>query len=166
MKHKVFGNNFNLGNVVHPKLLRRKAMHENLFMTYRPTEDEEYMCFNHRQYFRDKLLLWRKELVKKTELILEELKENGTRAADILDQSAQQTEMFVDFSTRERQRKLIQEIDLALTRIKDGEYGYCEITGEDIGLKRLEARPVATRCLEAQEQFERLTNERAAVISY
>ncbi len=141
-------------------------MRENLFKTYRPTEDEEYMCFNHRQYFKDKLLLWRKELVEKSELFLEELKEYGTRAADILDQSAQQTEIFVDFSTRQRQHKLIQEIDLALDRIKTGEYGYCEITGEDIGLKRLEARPVATRCLEAQEQFERLANERAAVVLY
>lgn len=137
-------------------------MHENLFKTYRPSEDEEYMCFNHRQYFKQKLLLWRKELVAKSELFLEELKEYCTRAADTLDQSAQQTEIFVDFRTRERQIKVIREIDLALDRIEAGEYGFCEITGEDIGLKRLEARPTATRCIEAQEQFEKRANERAA----
>ena len=136
-------------------------MQENLFTTYRPSEDEEYMCFNHQQYFKEKLLAWRKELVEKSELFFEELKEYRSRAADILDQSAQQTEIFVDFSTKERQSRLIQEIDLALDRLKAGEYGYCEITGDDIGLKRLEARPIATRCIEAQEQFERMVNARA-----
>lgn len=138
-------------------------MQENLFKTYRPSEDEEYMCLNHHRYFKEKLLVWRKELVAKSELFLEELKENQSRAADILDQSAQQTEIFVDFSTRERQNKLIHEIDLALDRIEAGEYGYCEITGDDIGIKRLEARPVATRCIEAQEQFEQFANGRAGI---
>jgi DnaK suppressor protein len=136
-------------------------MHENLYNTYSPSEDEEYMCFNHRQYFKEKLLIWRKELVAKSELFFEELKEYDIRTADILDQSAQQTEFFTDFSTKERQCKLLQEIDLALDRIDAGEYGYCEITGEEIGVKRLEARPTATRCIEAQEQFERLANSRA-----
>jgi DnaK suppressor protein len=136
-------------------------MHENLYNTYSPSEDEEYMCFNHRQYFKEKLLIWRKELVAKSELFFEELKEYDIRTADILDQSAQQTEFFTDFSTKERQCKLLQEIDLALDRIEAGEYGYCEITGEEIGVKRLEARPTATRCIEAQEQFERLANSRA-----
>jgi DnaK suppressor protein len=136
-------------------------MHENLYNTYSPSEDEEYMCFNHRQYFKEKLLIRRKELAAKSELFFEELKAYDIRAADILDQSAQQTEFFTDFSTKERQCKLLQEIDLALDRIDAGEYGYCEITGEEIGLKRLEARPTATRCIEAQEQFERLANSRA-----
>jgi DnaK suppressor protein len=140
-------------------------MQADLFRTYRPSEDEEYMCYNQRQYFKEKLLAWRQELVAKSELFLEELRENRIREADILDQSAQQTEIFVDFSTRERQGRLLREIDLALDRIEAGEYGYCEITGEDIGLKRLEALPVATRCIEAQEQFERLANARAGMVS-
>jgi DnaK suppressor protein len=140
-------------------------MHVQLFKTYKPSENEEYMCFNHLQYFKEKLLAWREELLAKSEMFLEELKEYDTRIADILDQSAQQTEIFVDFSTRERQCQLLQEIELALNRIDAGEYGYCEITGEDIGLKRLEARPVATRCIEAQEQFERTVNARVRLAS-
>lgn len=141
-------------------------MQEDLFKTYRPLETEEYMCFSHQQYFKRRLLAWRKELVEKSELFFEELKEYRLKAADILDQSAQQTEIFVDFSTKERQGRLIQEIDLALDRLKNGEYGYCEITGDDIGIKRLEAQPVATRCIEAQEQFERMANARARVALY
>jgi len=146
-------------------------MHEYLLITYEitenysPSENEEYMCLKHRQYFKEKLLAWRKELTTKSELFFEELKENGIRSADIIDLSAQQAEVFADFNTRERQSKLLQEIDFALARIEAGEYGYCEITGEDIGLKRLEARPVATRCIEAQEQFERLANTRVGAVS-
>ncbi|MGB3221807.1 MAG: TraR/DksA C4-type zinc finger protein [Desulforhopalus sp.] len=136
-------------------------MHLNHFKTYKPSQDEEYMCFNHRQYFKAKLLAWREELLEKSEMFLEELKDNDVRLADALDQSAQQTEIFVDFSTSKRQCQLLQEIELALNRIEAGEYGYCEITGEYIGLKRLEARPIATRCIEAQEEFERLVNSRA-----
>ncbi len=147
-------------------------MYENLLITYEitknysPSENEEYMCLKHRQYFKEKLLIWRKELMGKSELFFEELKENGIRSADIIDLSAQQAEVFADFSTRERQWKLLQEIDFALTRIEAGEYGYCDITGEEIGLKRLEARPVATRCIEAQEQFERLANTRTGAVSF
>jgi len=140
-------------------------MQENLFTTYRPSEDEEYMCFNHRQYFKKKLLVWRRELVAKSELFFEDLKGYASRTADVLDQGAKQTEIFADFSTRKRLGTLVQEIDLALDRIESGEYGFCEITGEDIGLKRLEARPVATRCIEAQEQFERLANARMRMVS-
>lgn len=141
-------------------------MHKNLFKTYRPSEDEEYMCFNHRQYFKEKLLLWRKELVAKSESILEELKEYGQRTADTLDQSVQQAEILVDFKTRDRQHKLIQEIDLALNRIEASEYGFCEITDEDIGLQRLDVLPTATRCIEAQEQLESQVNETTAVALY
>ncbi len=135
-------------------------MNDKYCMTYRPTNDEEYMCLNQRQYFKSKFLAWRHELLIKSELFREELKAHDARTADILDQSVQQTEILVDFCTRERQGRLLQEIDLALDRIEAGEYGYCEITGEDIGLKRLEALPVATRCVEAQEQMERLANAR------
>lgn len=140
-------------------------MHVNLMTTYKPSEDEEYMCKNHRQYFQEKLLLWRKELLAKSEMFLVDLKDNNVRPADTLDQSAQQTEIFVDFISRERLGQLLQEIELALDRIMADEYGYCEITDEEIGLKRLEAHPVATRCVESQEQFERLINARRRSVS-
>jgi DnaK suppressor protein len=120
-------------------------MQNNLHMMNRPSEDEEYMCFNHRQYFKKKLLAWRRQLLTELELFFEDLKEYDTRAADIIDQSNVQTELFIDFGKRDRQNKLLHEIDLALDRIEACEYGYCEITGEEIGLKRLNARPVATR---------------------
>lgn len=133
--------------------------------TYKPLENEEYMCENHRQYFKEKLLLWRNELLAKSEIFFEDLKDNNVRPADTLDQSAQQTEIFVDFITRERLGQMLQDIELALDRIESGEYGYCEITDEEIGLKRLEAQPAATRCVEAQEQFERLINARRRSVS-
>ena len=136
-------------------------MQEYLFDDYRPTEDEEYMCWNQRAYFKQKLLTWRREMVTMSELFLEGLKENGTRPADLIDQSALQTEMFLDFTTSERQQKTVQAIDLALARIEAGLYGYCEISEEEIGLKRLEAHPLATRCIEAQKQFERSANARS-----
>ena len=135
-------------------------MQKYLFDEYRPTKDEEYMCCNHREYFRKKILAWRKELVTMSETLLEGLKENATKAPDLVDQSALQTEMYLDFTTSERQNKILQDIDLALARIEAGTYGYCEITEEEIGLKRLEAQPLATRCIEAQKQFERLANSR------
>jgi DnaK suppressor protein len=135
-------------------------------MTDRPLEEEEYMCLNHLEYFKNKLLTSRKQLIKDIKLFLEDLREYETKATDILDQSNAQTKIFFDFGKKDRQTKLLYEIDLALARIESGEYGYCEITGDDIGLKRLEARPIATRCIEAQEQFERLTisRVRAAII--
>jgi DnaK suppressor protein len=138
-------------------------MHGYLFDEYHPTEDEEYMCRNHREYFKHKLLDRRKELIAISQLFLVELKENGIRAADTLDQSSYHTEMFIDFSTSKRQQKILHDIDLALVRIETGEYGYCAITGEEIGLKRLEAQPLATRCVEAQKIFERSINGKARV---
>jgi DnaK suppressor protein len=118
-------------------------------------------AFNHRQYFKQRLLAWRRQLLIEVELFFADLKEHDTRAADIIDQSNVQTELFIDSGKRDRQNKLLHEIDLALDRLEAGEYGYCEITGEEIGLKRLDARPVATRCIEAQERFERMENGRS-----
>lgn len=132
---------------------------------YRPSEDEQYMCSRQRHYFKQKLLTWRRELLAKSGLFLETLKEHGYRPTDILDQSAMLTDIFIDFSSRKRLDKMLQEIDLALDRIENGEYGYCEVTGEDIGLKRLEAMPVATRCVEAQERFEQLAGSRLRSIA-
>jgi DnaK suppressor protein len=128
------------------------------FDDYRPTEDEEYMNANQRAYFKQKLLAWRQELIAMSEIFFEGLKENGIRAADLIDQSALQTEMFLDLTASERQHKILRDIDLALARIEAGLYGYCEITEEEIGLKRLEAQPLATRCIEAQKQFEQSAN--------
>lgn len=156
-----FGNNVMVWNGLPPNFSRRSAMDVILFKTYKPSENEEYMCDDHLQYFKEKLLLWRKELLQKSVLFLEDLKANNdARSADTLDLSAQQTEIFIDFSSRERMGQLLQEIELALDRIKAGEYGYCDITDEEIGLKRLEAHPAATRCVESQERFERLVNSR------
>jgi DnaK suppressor protein len=129
----------------------------------RPSEDEEYMCRDHREYFKQKLLARRKELTTISKLFLLELKENGIKAADILDQSILNQEMLFDFTTRERQQKILHEIDRALIRIEMGEYGYCEITGEEIGLKRLEVQPLATRCIEAQKMFEQSLKVKARV---
>ena len=138
-------------------------MQEYRFDEYHPTEDEVYMCPNHREYFKRKLLVRRKQLLAMSKLFLVELKENGIKAADILDQSSRHTEMFLDFSSSERQQKILHDIDLALVRIETGEYGYCDITGEEIGLKRLEVQPLATRCVEAQKMFERAMNMRVRV---
>jgi DnaK suppressor protein len=140
-------------------------MRDDLCNGYRPSEDEDYMCKNHSEYFRKKLLAWRKEIIMMSEVFLEDLKENGIKHADIIDQSASQTEILIDFSERERQGRLLQEIDLALDRIEQGTYGYCEITGEDIGIKRLDAQPIATRCIEAQEEFEQAANARYRAIA-
>jgi DnaK suppressor protein len=135
-------------------------MQKYLLNDYRPTQDEEYMCWNHREYFKQRLLAWRMELVAMSEMFLEGLKENGTKDADPVDQSTKHTEMFLDFTESKRKYKIVQDIDLALGRIAAGEYGYCEITDEEIGLKRLEAQPLATRCIEVQKQFERAENSR------
>lgn len=140
-------------------------MRENLIMTDRPLEEEEYMCFNHLEYFKNKLLASRTELIKDIKLFLEDLKEYDTKATDILDQSNTQTKIFFDFGKKDRQTKLLYEIDLALVRIESGEYGYCEITEEEIGLKRLDARPTATRCIIAQEQYEWLETGRSLAIA-
>ena len=138
-------------------------MQEYRFDEYQPTEDEVYMCRNHREYFKQKLLVRRHQLLAMSKLFLVDLKENGIKAADILDQSSRHTEMFIDFSSSERQQKILHDIDLALVRIETGEYGYCDITGEEIGLKRLQVQPLATRCVEAQKMFERAMNMRVRV---
>ncbi|MBQ9090468.1 MAG: RNA polymerase-binding protein DksA [Alphaproteobacteria bacterium] len=122
---------------------------------YVPSDKEEYMCDKHLEYFRQKLLAWKSELLKESEYTLQDLKENSLRAADMNDRASSETDQSLELRTRDRMRKLIKKIDGALARIADGTYGYCEETGEPIGLKRLEARPVATLCIEAQERHER-----------
>ena len=109
-----------------------------------------------QEYFRRKLLSWRGELLKESEETLESLQEGGAQEADIADRASAEMERALELRTRDRARKLIAKIDAALQRIEDGSYGYCEETGEPISLKRLEARPIATLSLEAQERHERM----------
>lgn len=127
----------------------------NLPPDYKPSADEEYMNERQLEYFRQKLTAWRDELVAASENTLQNLKENSLQETDLNDRASTETDQFLDLRTRDRMRKLIKKIEAALKRIEDGTYGYCEETGEPIGLGRLEARPVTTLCIEAQERHER-----------
>lgn len=122
---------------------------------YKPSAKEEYMCDKHLEYFRQKLLDWRSELVKESSFTLQDLKENNLNEPDLNDRASNEADQSLELRTRDRMRKLIKKINQALDRIENGTYGYCEETGEPIGLGRLEARPVATLCIEAQERHER-----------
>jgi DnaK suppressor protein len=122
---------------------------------YRPTEKEPFMNAKQREYFRRKLLQWREDILRESTITLQHLQEDTVSEADLADRASTETERALELRTRDRQRKLIGKIDAALQRIEDGSYGYCEETGEPIGLKRLEARPIATLSVEAQERHER-----------
>jgi DnaK suppressor protein len=126
---------------------------------YKPTEKEEYMNPQQLEYFRQKLLSWRKELLSESRETLEHLGAENWHQADIADRASLETEAGVELRTRNRYLKLISKIDAAITRIETGEYGYCEESGEPIGLKRLEARPVATLSIEAQERHEKMERQ-------
>jgi DnaK suppressor protein len=128
---------------------------------YEPSEKEEYMNPMQVAYFRQKLLSWRDELLKESQETLNHLKEENWHEADIADRASLETEAGVELRTRNRYLKLINKIDLALRRIDTGEYGYCEETGEPIGIRRLQARPVATMTIEAQERHEKLEKQYA-----
>ncbi|MDE2227931.1 MAG: RNA polymerase-binding protein DksA [Alphaproteobacteria bacterium] len=123
---------------------------------YRPSEDEAFMNPLQREYFRQKLLRWRAELLAESNATLQQLKEESLAEADIADRATLETDRYTELRTRDRERKLISKIDAALLRIDDGTYGYCEETAEPIGIRRLEARPIATLSLEAQERHERM----------
>jgi len=122
---------------------------------YRPSESEPFMNERQRAYFRRKLLLWKEEILRQTRETLQGLHEETLQHADLADRATSETDRALELRARDRQRKLISKIDSALARIEDGSYGYCEETGEPIGLKRLDARPIATLSLEAQERHER-----------
>jgi DnaK suppressor protein len=122
---------------------------------YRPTEDEPYMNDNQREYFRRKLLSWRDEILRGSNETLRQLKEEESRVADMTDWASVETERNFQLRARDRERKLLSKIDEALRRIEEGTYGFCEETQEPIGLRRLEARPIATLSIEAQERHER-----------
>ena len=121
---------------------------------YIPSRSEEYMCEKHLEYFRDKLQNWKEEIISNSKLTLENLQEKNSFPDDT-DRASNETDRSIELRARDRQRKLISKIDKALKSIEDGEYGYCEETGDPIGLARLEARPTATLSVEAQERHER-----------
>ena len=123
---------------------------------YKPSADEEYMNEMQVEYFRQKLLDWKKSLLAQSQDTLEELRQGGLNQPDELDRASMETDKALDLRTKDRARKLISKINDALKRIEDGTYGYCEETGEPIGVERLEARPVATLSIEAQERHERM----------
>jgi DnaK suppressor protein len=123
---------------------------------YRPTDDEEFMNPRQVEYFRRKLLRWRSDLLRDADGTLASLSEGGIHEADITDRASIETDRALELRNRDRARKLISKIDQALMRLEAGTYGYCEETGEPIGLRRLEARPIATLSLEAQERHERM----------
>ena len=122
---------------------------------YRPSESEPFMNARQRAYFKAKLRNWKEEIIRQTRETLAGLHEDSTQHADLADRATSETDRALELRARDRQRKLINKIDAALARIEDGSYGYCEETGEPIGLKRLDARPIATLSLEAQERHER-----------
>lgn len=123
---------------------------------YKPSPDEEYMNEQQVEYFRQKLLNWKKELIEQSNDTLEDLRLGGLNQPDDIDRASMETDKAIDLRTKDRIRKLIGKINSALQRIEDGTYGYCEETGEPIGIARLEARPIATLSVEAQERHERM----------
>lgn len=123
---------------------------------YRPSKDEPFMNDLQKEFFRQKLIEWREQLLKETEGTIDSLKEGGLAVADSVDRASAETDKALELRTRDRARKLISKINEALQRIEDGTYGYCEETGDPIGLERLIARPTATLSIEAQERHERM----------
>ncbi|MBI3515349.1 MAG: RNA polymerase-binding protein DksA [Proteobacteria bacterium] len=123
---------------------------------YRPSEDEPFMSDLQLEYFRQKLLRWRAELLQESAETLNHLQAESLHQPDLTDRASMETDHALELRTRDRERKLISKIDAALQRIEEGSYGFCEETNEPIGIRRLEARPIATLSLEAQERHERL----------
>ena len=121
---------------------------------YRPSEKEPFMIDRQREYFRAKLLAWKDEILRESKLTLQALQEENVNHPDFADRASSETDRAIELRARDRQRKLISKIDAALQRIEDNTYGYCDETGEPISLKRLQARPIATLSVEAQERHE------------
>jgi DnaK suppressor protein len=135
---------------------RRIALSENIDLAdYIPSETEEFMNPRQRAYFRSKLVAWKNEILREARETLDHLAEESANHPDLADRASSETDRAIELRARDRQRKLIAKIDAAMQRIDDGTYGYCEETGEPISLKRLDARPIATLSIEAQERHER-----------
>ncbi len=137
--------------------LESAAMKPELFLPedYRPAESEPFMNERQLEYFRRKLVTWKQELLSQSAETIDNLQTSARNVPDIADRASEETDRALELRTRDRQRKLVSKIDAALRRIDSGEYGYCEMSGEPISLKRLDARPIATMTLEAQEKHER-----------
>jgi DnaK suppressor protein len=123
---------------------------------YRPAESEEFMSDLHRAYFLKKLREWKEAIIEESRQTMAQLQIDSLREPDLADRASSETDWSIELRTRDRQRKLIAKIDCAIRRLYEGEYGYCEVTGDPISLARLEARPIATMTLEAQERHERI----------
>jgi DnaK suppressor protein len=130
-------------------------MSELVESDYVPSEDEPFMNERQRAYFRTKLLMWKNDILREARETLEILQQENANHPDLADRASSETDRAIELRARDRQRKLISKIDSALGRIEDGTYGFCEETGEPISLKRLDARPIATLSIEAQERHER-----------
>ena len=122
---------------------------------YQPSESEDFMCAQQRAYFLHKLKQWKEAIIEESRQTMAQLQVDSLREPDLADRASSETDWAIELRTRDRQRKLIAKIDAAIRRLYEGEYGYCEVTGEPISLGRLEARPIATMTLEAQEKHER-----------
>jgi DnaK suppressor protein len=137
------------------RLLLKDRLALEKLKNYRPSEKEPFMSERQRDYFRAKLLSWKDEILRESKLTLQALQEENVNHPDLADRASSETDRAIELRARDRQRKLISKIDSALQRIEDNTYGYCEETGEPIALKRLEARPIATLSVEAQERHEK-----------
>jgi len=123
---------------------------------YRPSDDEEFMSVEQRAYFLQKLKDWKESIIEESRATMAQLQVDSMREPDMADRASSETDWSIELRTRDRQRKLIAKIDAAVRRLYEGEYGYCDVTGDPISLGRLEARPIATMTLEAQERHERI----------
>lgn len=132
-----------------------ERVRKSLGADYVPSEDEEYMSLKQQDFFRKLLLEWKGSIHSASSATLQSLQDGPIRDADLNDRASSETDWSIELRTRDRQRKLIAKIDSAMRKIDEGEYGFCEVTGDEIGLKRLMARPVATMTVEAQEAHER-----------
>jgi len=135
--------------------MSQHAVAKELPTDYVPSTDEEFMNPQQQEFFRRKLLEWKSDILRESQETLQHLQEENLREPDIADRASTETDFSVELRTRDRQRKLVAKIESALRRLEEGEYGYCEVTGDPISLRRLTARPIATMTVEAQEQHER-----------
>ena len=129
--------------------------HVELAADYFPSEDEEFMCDRHKEYFKNKLNDWKESILSESKETVTQMQADARNIPDLADRASEETDRALELRTRDRQRKLISKIDAALRRIEEDTYGYCEDTGNPISLRRLDARPIATLSLEAQERHER-----------
>lgn len=130
-------------------------MNKLIDLDYKPTDDEPFMSDRQKSYFREKLINWKSDILREARETLEILQQENANLPDIADRASSETDRAIELRARDRQRKLISKIDAALQRLDDGTYGFCEETGDPISLKRLDARPIATLSIEAQERHER-----------